>query len=50
MVPFPAASGIEEINYILQVGTFVIRFIWYCLKSEPAFSGLIKEFELIILV
>ena len=50
MVPCPVASGTKEIKYILQVGTFVIRFIRYCLKIEPDFCGLLKQFELIILV
>ena len=50
MVPFPTASGTEEIQDVLQVGTFVTWFFWYCLKTELALCRLTKELELIILV
>ena len=40
LVPFPVASGTEEIQDVFQAGTFVVWFIWYCLKMEPALNGL----------
>ena len=50
LVPFLVASGTKEIQDVLQVGTFVIWFFWYCLKTEPVLCGLTKELELVILV